>query len=150
MANGKEFRMIKHHAHVVSATANKPAQVLGPLPEEEVVRRQLMREVISRLDYHDVKRSLRHDRRFLNDAAMAHGHGARRRAAVPAADVILPKIEGILLELKERERIDSIRMRHIDHTLAELAASIAKHAADCGSSNDASNVASNEASNESE
>ena len=95
-----------------------------------------MRDVMSRLDYNDVKRSLRHDRKFLNDAIMVRGKGPRRSAATPAADVILPKIEGILMELKARESHGTARMRQIDLSLADLAAVMAKHSGDSAPSKD--------------
>ena len=129
--------MIKQLSPGVSMPTKKYTQRLGPLSEEELARRQLMRDVMSRLDYNDVKRSLKHDRRFLNDAIMAHGNGSKRSAVTPAADVILPKIEGILMEFKARESNDTVMMRQIDLSLAELAATMAKSSADSALSQDA-------------
>jgi len=132
-----------------------------------------MRDVISHLDYNDVKMSLQNDHVLLDDAVMAHGHchgnvngnghngngyngnghngngyngnghnghgnEARRSMVIPAADVILPKIEGILLELKAGERKGTMRMRQIDLSLAEIAATMAKLPDASVPSNDAS------------
>jgi len=127
--------MIKQLSHGVGMPVKKPAQILGSLPDDELARRQLMRDVMSRLDYNDVKRSLKHDLRFLNDAAMARG--PRWSAVTPAADVILPKIEGILMEFKARESDGTARMRQIDLSLAELAATMEKLSSDGAPSKDA-------------
>ena len=92
-----------------------------------------MRDVINRLDYDDVKTSMTHGRRCPNEAIMAHSPRKPKKGAVtPAPEVILPKIECILNELKAAEEKNSPRMRHIDHSLAELSAANAEVTASCG------------------
>ena len=119
--------MMKHFSYGSDTAERKHFKKLGPLPEEEVARRQLMRDVINRLDYDDVKTSMTHGRRCPNEAIMAHSHRKPKKGAVtPALEVIIPKLECILKDLRAAEEKNSPRMRHIDHSLAELSAAKAE------------------------
>jgi len=95
----------------------------GPPAEEELARRQLLRDVISRLDYEDIKKSMTKERRRRKDSHIISGlSGSYHDIFVHAADVILPKIEGILRELRSSEEHGTLRMEQIDISLAELLA----------------------------
>jgi len=109
ISGGKHITLRKHHHKA------------GHIPEEELARRQLMRDVISRLDYNDVKKSVLHDRkRFHDSTPHSMKHGSRTEHVTPAPDVILPKIERILIELRQTEEKGTIRMKQIEISLAEL------------------------------
>jgi len=105
----------------VRTVPKNPIRKLWPLPEEEVVRRQLVRDVMNRLDYDDLKQSMFHDRKRFSDSIILSGiAGVRTDALTPAADAILTKIEGILTEFKATEEKGTLRMKQIEISLAEL------------------------------
>ena len=115
--------MIKYGSPGIGLVAARPSQKFGALPEEEVARRQLVRDVIGRLDYNDIKMSMIPDRRRQSDASLPNGSRASSLGTTaPAPDVILPKIECILKEFRASEKNDSLRMRQIDLSLAVLGA----------------------------
>jgi len=101
----------------------RPPQRHGPPAEEELARRQLLRDVINRLDYEDIKKSMTKERKHRKDSHIISGlSGSCHDVFVHAADVILPKIEGVLRELRSSEEHGTLRMEQIDISLAELLA----------------------------
>ena len=105
-----------------SRTATKkPPKKLYPTSEEELTRRHLLRDVLNRLDYNDLKKNITHDRRHPNEPTASMGRAdVCADSLTPAADVILRKIENILIDLRSTEETGSMRMKQIDISLAEL------------------------------
>ena len=99
----------------------RPAQKHGSLAEEELTRRQLLRDVINRLDYEDLKISMTKQRRHVKNSHLLSGLGGScHDVFIHATDVVLPKIEGVLWELRSLEESGTLRMKQIDISLAEL------------------------------
>jgi len=99
----------------------RPAHRHGPLADEEIARRQLLRDVINRLDYEDLKMSMTKERRRVKNSHLISGLGGScHDVFIHATDVVLPKIEGVLWELRSLEEAGTLRMKQIDISLAEL------------------------------
>ena len=102
-------------------SARKPIHRYDPLTEEEAAHRQLVREVMSRLDYNYAMANMRQGRRRFNDAFVAQGAGGPRPGVfIPASGAMLSSIESTLQGFKSTESDGTVRMRQIDAWLAEL------------------------------
>jgi len=113
--------MFNHFSGGSRNEPGRPPHRHGPPAEEELARRQLLRDVISRLDYEDIKKSMAKQRRRMKNSHIISGlSGSCHDVFVHAADVILPKIEGVLRELRSSEEHGTLRMEQIDISLAEL------------------------------
>ena len=103
------------------AAEHKPPPINGPLSEEELTRRQLVRDVMNRLDYYDLKKSMNQGQRRINVMFTAQMPGEQRPGMpVPSSGAILAKIEKILMDLRAEEKKGSMRMKQIDIWLAEF------------------------------
>jgi len=115
--------MINNISGRYSMVAHRSPRKHGALSEAEITRRQLMRDVMNRLDYEDIKKSMIKDRKRLNEHPATSEPGALHHDVfTPAADVILPKIEGILMDLRSTEDERTLRMEQIEISLAEICA----------------------------
>jgi len=103
--------------------SGKPHKRRHPHTEEELARRQLLRDVINRLDYEDLKHSMVKERKRSKVSHISSGlGGSHHDVYTHAQDVVLPKVERILMDLRALEEKDTLRMRQIDISLAELCA----------------------------
>ena len=97
------------------------AQVSFMLTEEEEVHRQLVRDVMSRLDYDDVKLNAAHNRKRDGEVHEAHCADENKSTLfIPVSDRIKAKIKNTLLELKATEQNGTLRMKQINARLAEF------------------------------
>jgi len=113
--------MTNRFSGVYRISARKPTHRFSPISEDEAVHRQLLRDVMSILDFSDEKSSLRQGRRRFSDAFVALGTGGPRPGLfIPASDFFLNSVIRILLELKSTEDAGTQRMSQIDVWLAEL------------------------------
>jgi len=95
----------------------------APPTEEEMVHRQLVRDVINCLDYYDVKHCITRGGRHFSEAHTAHcAEKPVFTAFTPGSGTIESKIVNILMEFKATEEKDTLRMRQIEARLAELRA----------------------------
>ena len=100
-----------------------PSRIRGQLTEEDVVHRQLMRDVMSRIDFNDIKARMPQERRTFSEVHAAQTlPGARQAVFTLALEPIAEKIESVLIELKASEKKDTTRMRQIEARLAEFRA----------------------------
>ena len=99
----------------------KPPRIKGDLTEDELVHRQLVRDVMSRIDFYEIRSSLPQDRSHFSEVFAAQIAGKSRPTAFPSAlRPLMEKIESVLLELKAMESNDSPRMCQIEERLAEF------------------------------
>jgi len=123
-------------SNVVSIPVN---EVISPCcfpskpTEEELVHWQLVRDVMSRIDFNEVKSSMSQERGRFKEVFAAQLSGESKSSAfVPALDTITAKIENVLMELKATEQTGTLRMCQIESRLAEIRATRAKYAYDEG------------------
>ena len=98
---------------------DKPRQT-GPLTEEDIEQRKLVRELMSSLDFKAVKLSMTQGRRRFTDAHEAQGGGPRPGALIAHSDDVVDKMVAVLKDLRLKEKDGSLRMSLIDKMLAEF------------------------------
>jgi len=101
-------------------TVHQKQQRTGPLTEEDIEQRKLVRELMSSLDFKDVKLSMTQGRRRFTDAHNAQGGGPRPGALIAHSDDVVDKMVKVLKNLRSKEKDGSLRMSLIDKMLADF------------------------------
>jgi len=118
---GREPAMTNSISGTFRISARKPVRRQTPISEEEAAHRQLVRDVMSRVDFKEVKPSMAFGRRRWDDAFVAQGTGGPRPGVyIPASGERLTCINSTLLAFKASEKDGTMRMKQIDQWLSEL------------------------------
>jgi hypothetical protein len=98
-------------------------------PTKEVLERnKLVHDVVARLDYDDMKSIIAQEMESLEEVCLdKETEESIPYALIFESDVILTKIEKILMEFRKAEKKGSSRMRQIDISLAALEAAHEGH-----------------------
>ena len=104
---------------------DKPRQT-GPLTEEDIEQRLLVRDIMSRQNFNDVKISMAAGRRRFTSAHEAQGGGARPGVLIAHSEAQRNQIIGILEDLRKSTQEGSTRMNLIDKMLAEFGVDTSK------------------------
>ena len=98
---------------------DKPRQT-GPLTEEDIEQRLLVRDIMSRQNFNDVKLSMAAGRRRFTDSHEANGGGTRPGVLIAHSEKQRNQIISILEDLRKSTQEGSTRMNLIDKMLAEF------------------------------